>query len=165
MRWLALLLFAVKSPAHDQPLNYEPPNAAHNFNCANHGLQRRKRIPRIIDGFLFNDEITLLRIRLAELYDVVDQFILVEAAQTHKGDPKPMLFERHKAQLERFLPKITHVPVLHFPFNCSQQAAGSVTKWGCENYQVRKKEPLVLNNVLLAFRAAQCNSLGDARCV
>ena len=135
MRWFALIVQLIIC-AFSAPLNYEPPNVAHDIDCEDHGLQRREHVPRIIDGFLFNDEFTLLHLRLAELYDVVDQFIVVEAAQTHKGEPKPMNFEQYKSQLTRFLPKVTYVPVLHFPFNCSQQEAGSINKWGCENFQV-----------------------------
>ena len=53
---------------------------------------------KIYDCFTFFNEFELLEVRLNELYDVVDKFVLVEMAETHQGNPKPLLFleNRHK---------------------------------------------------------------------
>lgn len=50
----------------------------------------------IIDGFTFFNELELLEIRLMHLWDRVDKFILVEADHTHRGEPKPFVFQEHE---------------------------------------------------------------------
>lgn len=69
----------------------------------------------IYDGFIFFNEFELLEIRLNELWDVVDKFILVEADTTHSGKPKPMWFRERKAEFEKYWSKIVHVEVRDMP--------------------------------------------------
>jgi beta-1,4-mannosyl-glycoprotein beta-1,4-N-acetylglucosaminyltransferase len=64
---------------------------------------------RIIDTFTFFNELPMLLLRLTELNDVVDTFVLVEATITHSGLPKPLFFQENKAMFEKFLHKIVHV--------------------------------------------------------
>ena len=45
----------------------------------------------VIDCFLFFDEIDLLEIRLNELKDVVDVFVLTESPYTFTGKEKPFV--------------------------------------------------------------------------
>ncbi len=42
----------------------------------------------IIDAFLFNNELDMLKIRINELYDVVDKFVVIEAPWTFRGKKK-----------------------------------------------------------------------------
>jgi beta-1,4-mannosyl-glycoprotein beta-1,4-N-acetylglucosaminyltransferase len=70
---------------------------------------------RIIDTFIFNDEINMLKFRLKELYDYVDNFVLVEASRTHKGDPKPLYFQENQHLFTEYLDKITHIIVNDMP--------------------------------------------------
>jgi len=53
----------------------------------------------------------MLELRLTELYDYVDHFVLVESDKTFAGDPKPLYFEENKSRYEKFLPKITHIVI------------------------------------------------------
>jgi beta-1,4-mannosyl-glycoprotein beta-1,4-N-acetylglucosaminyltransferase len=53
---------------------------------------------RIIDCFLFNNEIDMLKLRLEELKDVVDIFVLVESKYTFSGKDKPLYFGSVKDQ-------------------------------------------------------------------
>jgi len=53
---------------------------------------------RIYDTFLFDGELDLLQHRLRENYDHTDVFVLVEAAETYRGEPKPLHFERNRAR-------------------------------------------------------------------
>jgi beta-1,4-mannosyl-glycoprotein beta-1,4-N-acetylglucosaminyltransferase len=46
----------------------------------------------IYNCFPFYDEFMMLDIRLAELADVVDKFVLVESTMTFTGKPKPLFF-------------------------------------------------------------------------
>lgn len=63
----------------------------------------------IIDAFIFGGfgaELDILEIRLNELYDAVDYFVIVEASQTHRGQPKELNFAKNRSRFERFKNKI-----------------------------------------------------------
>lgn len=64
---------------------------------------------KIWDCFMFGGELDLLEFRLHELGDVVDWFVICEAALTHSGTPKPLYFQENKARFARWSEKIVHV--------------------------------------------------------
>jgi beta-1,4-mannosyl-glycoprotein beta-1,4-N-acetylglucosaminyltransferase len=66
---------------------------------------------KIYDCFTFYNELDLLEIRLNELNDVVDGFILVEAEQSHQNKSKPLFFQDNKNRYKKFLSKIKHIIV------------------------------------------------------
>jgi beta-1,4-mannosyl-glycoprotein beta-1,4-N-acetylglucosaminyltransferase len=70
--------------------------------------------PRVYDCFTFYDELDLLELRLAELAEVVDRFVLVEAKRTFQGNPKPLVFEQAKGRFAKWSAKIEHV-IVDFP--------------------------------------------------
>lgn len=84
----------------------------------------------IIDCFTFWKEFDILEIRLNELYDTVDYFVLVEAAYTQSLIPKPFYFEDNKNRFSKFLDKIVHVKV-------SDKIDISSNPWAFENFQRR----------------------------
>lgn len=49
---------------------------------------------KIIDCFIFYNELELLKYRLDILYDIVDYFIIVESKYTHTGKEKKIIFNR-----------------------------------------------------------------------
>jgi len=57
---------------------------------------------KIIDCFPFFNELDLLEIRLNELKDVVDVFVLTESPQTFTGKPKPLFFQENKERFKDF---------------------------------------------------------------
>lgn len=71
-------------------------------------------MPKIIDAFLFFQELDLLEIRLTYLDQYVDQFIIVEACQTFSGKPKDFVFEKNSQRFARFLPKIKYQKIEDF---------------------------------------------------
>jgi hypothetical protein len=73
-----------------------------------HGEQRR----RVVDAFPFFDEADLLLVRLRELYDVVDRFVVCESTMTHMGavNPAPRLNLSSPA-FSPFSAKLLHVVV------------------------------------------------------
>ena len=71
-------------------------------------LLNQKR-PKIYNAFLFFNELELLEIRLDELYDIVDYFVIVESDRTFTNKPKPLYFNESKSRFERFLDKIKYV--------------------------------------------------------
>lgn len=82
---------------------------------------------RIYDCFTFFNELDVLDIRLNEMNDVVDKFVLVEARVTHQGKPKPLYFEENKQRFSKFLDKIEHIVIDDFP--------GAKSTWDRENAQ------------------------------
>lgn len=66
---------------------------------------------KLFDCFQFYNELDLLEIRLAELSPVVDHFVLVEAAYTHAGMPKPLYYRENRDRFARYADKIIHVVV------------------------------------------------------
>lgn len=69
----------------------------------------------LVDAFTFFNELDLLELRLAEMYDVVDLFVLVEAARTFTGRPKPLVYQAHRARFAPWADKIKVVSLVHFP--------------------------------------------------
>ncbi|MBI2743041.1 MAG: class I SAM-dependent methyltransferase [Chlamydiales bacterium] len=65
----------------------------------------------VYDCFSFYNELEILEIRLNELNDHVDKFVLVEATHTHKGLPKPLYFSENKERFSKFLDKIICIVV------------------------------------------------------
>jgi hypothetical protein len=82
---------------------------------------------RIYDCFTFYNELDLLEIRLQELYNSVDHFVLVEANQTFTNRPKPFLFEDNKSRYAQWLDKIIHIKVEDMP--------GTTNPWDNEIHQ------------------------------
>ena len=57
---------------------------------------------KIIDCFVFYNELEMLKYRLAVLNDYVDNFVLVEANQTYLGHPKPLFFNENRELFEKY---------------------------------------------------------------
>jgi tetratricopeptide (TPR) repeat protein/glycosyltransferase involved in cell wall biosynthesis len=70
---------------------------------------------RIFDCFQFYNELDLLEARLAELYPVVDRFVLVEATYTHAGAAKPLYYAGNRARFAAYADKIVHIVVADDP--------------------------------------------------
>jgi len=66
---------------------------------------------KIIDCFIFYNELKMLTYRLSILYDIVDFFILVEANQTFMGNSKPLFYNENKHLFKKFEDKIIHIIV------------------------------------------------------
>lgn len=69
----------------------------------------------VYDCFLFFNELDLLEVRLNELNEVVDKFVLVECSTTFSSKQKPFYFEESKQRFSKFLHKIIHVKVSDTP--------------------------------------------------
>lgn len=70
---------------------------------------------KIFDCFLFFNEIELLDLRLIELNEIVDYFVLVEAKKTYTGIEKELFFEKNKEKFSKYLNKIIHVIIEDLP--------------------------------------------------
>jgi len=82
---------------------------------------------KVIDCFTFYNELEILELRLRELYDTVDKFILVEAEKTHKGENKRFIYEENQWRFQEWIDKIIHVKV-YYPSSINEA-------WGREKFQ------------------------------
>jgi beta-1,4-mannosyl-glycoprotein beta-1,4-N-acetylglucosaminyltransferase len=87
---------------------------------------------RIIDAFLFDSEISLLEHRLAETYDLIDLFVLVEAGETFQGKAKAMTFGSQRDRFSKYAAKIRHVALPHLAVPAP---GGAVDPWDRERFQ------------------------------
>lgn len=69
--------------------------------------------PKIFDCFLFWKEFTALEIRLHELYDVVDKFVILEFSQSHTGLSKPFYLTQNLNLFSKFSEKLIIKTVDH----------------------------------------------------
>ena len=69
----------------------------------------------IYDCFQFHNELEILDIRLHELENVVDKFVLVESTVTHSCKPKPLYFQENKNRFKKFQHKIIHIVINDTP--------------------------------------------------
>lgn len=70
---------------------------------------------KIVDTFMFNEELDLLEFRLEYLYDYVDHFVLVESNVSHRGYPKPIYYALYNDRFEKYKDKIIHVLTTDVP--------------------------------------------------
>ncbi|MEG4022204.1 tetratricopeptide repeat protein [Microcoleus sp. S13C4] len=85
------------------------------FKLNPHNIQANQKRPRIYDCFTFFNEIDILKIRIEELKDVVDKFILVEATKTFSGNPKPLYYQDFIHEFAEYQDKIIHYVVDDMP--------------------------------------------------
>ncbi len=86
--------------------------------------------PKIIDTFMFNDELDMLECRLTEIGDVIDHIVIVEADVTHQDKPKPLHFLENRDRFAPWLDKITQVTATGLP-----TASDDPDAWTRENAQ------------------------------
>lgn len=67
---------------------------------------------KIYDCFIFYNELDMLEIRLEELYDVVDYFVMVEWNHSHSGFKRDLVFDKHMERFAKYLPKLRYIPVI-----------------------------------------------------
>lgn len=84
---------------------------------------------RIFDCFTFYNEFDILELRLQELWDTVDYFVIAEATHTHQSNPKPLYLQDQWARFQPYAEKIRHVIVDDMP--CSADT------WVNERHQRR----------------------------
>ena len=90
---------------------------------------------KIIDCFLFYNELDLLNYRLNILNDVVDYFIIVEATHTHAGHAKELFFQKNRHVFAKFSSKIIHIVVDDLPHKCPDINYEKKEQWINEKFQ------------------------------
>jgi len=64
---------------------------------------------KVIDCFTFYNELELLNLRLHELWDDVDYFVISESNHTHRGKKKKLYYLENQEKFIKFREKIIHV--------------------------------------------------------
>jgi hypothetical protein len=81
---------------------------------------------KVVDACMLFNELDLLELRLRELWPVVDRFVVVEAAFSHAGAPKPLFLAESGSRFQPFREKlVTHTlrtPPLAAPRNEAERA-------------------------------------------
>jgi beta-1,4-mannosyl-glycoprotein beta-1,4-N-acetylglucosaminyltransferase len=91
--------------------------------------------PKIIDCFIFYNELDMLTYRLNILNDVVDYFVIVEATHTFVGKEKPLFYQENKHLFEKNNHKIIHVIVDDFPHKYPNIDFEKKEQWNNEKFQ------------------------------
>jgi hypothetical protein len=66
---------------------------------------------KIYDCFTFYNELDLLELRLTELSNFVDRFVIVEATTTFTNRPKPLLYKENQERYVQWANKIEHIVI------------------------------------------------------
>ena len=90
---------------------------------------------KIIDCFIFYNELDLLTYRLNLLNNIVDYFIIVESTHTFIGKEKPLFYNENKHLFENFNNKIIHIIVNDFPYKYPNVNVGNNDVWNNEYFQ------------------------------
>jgi beta-1,4-mannosyl-glycoprotein beta-1,4-N-acetylglucosaminyltransferase len=90
---------------------------------------------KIIDCFIFYNELDLLTYRLNILNDVVDYFVLVESTHTFVGKEKPLFYQENRHLFDKFNHKIIHIVVDDFPHKHPNIDFEKQEQWNNEKFQ------------------------------
>jgi beta-1,4-mannosyl-glycoprotein beta-1,4-N-acetylglucosaminyltransferase len=108
-----VLLALHPAPTPQPSMPYSPHmikvSASDTFEDLDNSPDDSWKAPRMFEAFLFHNEIELLEVRIGELYDVVEKFVVVETLVTFPGVKKTPFFEKLRLQLPpKFLAKVAH---------------------------------------------------------
>jgi beta-1,4-mannosyl-glycoprotein beta-1,4-N-acetylglucosaminyltransferase len=90
---------------------------------------------KIVDCFIFYNELDLLTYRLNVLNNVVDYFVIVESTRTFIGKEKTLFFNENKHLFENFSKKIIHIIVDDLPYENINVNMNKERVWSNENFQ------------------------------
>lgn len=88
---------------------------------------------KIIDSFIFYNEIEMLKYRISILFEIVDYFIITEATHTFSGKSKPLFFKDNRERFNPYIDKIIHVVVNTLNDGIDEEDIG--TAWKRERTQ------------------------------
>jgi len=115
--------------------DYHPDKWGPFYNNFYEVYQKKITKPKIIDCFIFYNELDILTYRLNILNDVVDYFVLVESIHTFVGKEKPLFYQENKQLFEKFNHKIIHIIVDDFPHKYPNINIEDGHQWINERFQ------------------------------
>jgi len=90
---------------------------------------------KIIDCFIFYNELEMLNYRLSILNDYVDYFIIVESKYTFSGKEKEIYYNNNKDLFKQWHHKIIHIIVGDAPYIYPNIDYNKKEQWTNEKYQ------------------------------
>lgn len=90
---------------------------------------------KIVDCFIFYNELDLLTYRINILDDIVDFFVIIESTHTFTGKEKKLYFNENKHLFEKFNKKIIHIIVDDFPYKHPEINFMNGEQWENEYFQ------------------------------
>lgn len=90
---------------------------------------------KIVDCFIFYNEIDMLSYRLDVLNEHIDYFILVESTCTFAGKEKKLYYQENKHLFDKYNEKIIHVILEDFPYIFPNIDYSKNQQWENEHYQ------------------------------
>jgi beta-1,4-mannosyl-glycoprotein beta-1,4-N-acetylglucosaminyltransferase len=90
---------------------------------------------KIIDCFIFYNELELLTYRLNVLNPLVDYFVIVESTHTFTGKEKKLYYNENKNLFENFKEKIIHIVVDDLPYKYPNVNFDNREQWKNEYFQ------------------------------
>ena len=125
LRFLLPLLLALYARGHEAPSSSSSSSSS-SVSCTYlPNAAPRARAVNVFDGFTFDDELDHLRVRMEELHSAVFKFVIVEAALTHAGQAKPLVFQDNRALFEEFEGQLLHVALTSLPQQPDECAPGN----------------------------------------
>lgn len=101
---------------------------------------------KIIDCFIFYNELDLLNYRLNILNNYVDYFVIVESTHTFVGKEKPLFFDGNQDMFTSFKEKIIHIIVDDLPYKYPNINFRKKQQWLNEYFQ-RNSISLGIDNI------------------
>ena len=89
---------------------------------------------KIVDCFIFYNELEMLTYRLNLLYDIVDYFVIVESHHTFVGNSKLLYYDKNKHLFKQFADKIIYI-VVDMPFTKDNINISRGDQWKNEKHQ------------------------------
>ncbi|KAG1055111.1 hypothetical protein G6F46_006822 [Rhizopus delemar] len=84
--------------------------------CELHGWNEKKdKNIKVYDAVIFSVELDLLEIRIRELWDIVDTFVILESNATFTGETKKLTFSEHKQRFKFAEEKLHHITINQYP--------------------------------------------------
>ena len=102
--------------------------------------------PKIVDVFLFHNELNMLELRLTEHDQYVDCFIIVEARKTFTNQNKSLNFELHRSRYSKWLHKIHYLVIDDFD---NDFKSAWDREYYCRNYAVDKLKEICDNDTII----------------
>ncbi|KAG0347150.1 hypothetical protein BG004_008371 [Podila humilis] len=107
-----------------------------------------ERTPKMFDIILFNNEFDLLDLRLHELRDVVDTFVIIESKLTFSGRAKKLHYKAAAKQFTKFQDKILHIELPPMT-KAEAKSMNYLDIWGNEAYTRNKGVQLAIQKLQL----------------
>ena len=121
--------------SNTRKLNYveiNPDNLPVNYEIIPHHFSQK---PKVFDCFMLYNELDVLELRLNELNNYVDYFIIIESQQTHSGKNKQLYYQKNVDRFKKFEDKIIYVIIEELPNKLPQHISDIDIHWYRENFQ------------------------------